>query len=364
MVAVTVDSEAPESSGVWAIACDESASEGENLMMSTHPVFVHGSVNLSLEEATELRDEMRVAMRAQAPEMKSKTALAPRNRGALLDAMRAIENKANIYFVEKSYFIVGKLIDLLIAEMDTDDDIDVAGSGLGRRLAEHLHDAGPAAVGVEQWDALLSTYNAVIRSYIREDDDPPTIQPFLAALRAARVACTDPTVRNILDGLWAARYLALEYEGASPVDLRVLDPMAPSLASVSMTWHLRLRGEPFTFLVDNYSLLTEDVRDAVVRASRVPLTVGSVELPRADLRGIQMIDSRLDTRVQIADVVAGVGREVARLAMSGVFDDELQEATHEMLDFNVMCSSGSPLNELTNRKPLRYFDSWMADHRP
>lgn len=357
----TADGDATQ---VTVIACDESASEGENLMMSTHPVFVHGSVNLSLEEATELREQMRSAMRAQGSEMKSKTALAPRNRSALLDAMNALDGKANIYLVEKSYFVVGKLIDLLIAEMATDYDVDVAGSGLGRRLAEQLHDVGPSAIGAERWDALLSTYNAVIRSYLRHDDEPPTIQPFLAALADACIACTDPKVQRILDDIWAARYLTLEYEGASRVELRELDPMAPSLASVSMTWHLRLRGQPFEFLIDNYSILTDDVREAIIAASRVPLSVGPVELPRADLRGIEMIDSRLDARVQIADIVAGVGREVARLAMNGVFDDPLQEATHEMLDFNVMCSTGSPLNTLTERTPLRYFESWMADYRP
>lgn len=366
MAAVTTDTLASggEASEVRVIACDESASEGENLMTSTHPVFVHGSVNLSLEEALQLRDHMRSAMRAQAPEMKSKTALAPRNRSVLLDAMRALEGKANIYLVEKSYFVVGKLIDLLIAEMATDYDVDIAGSGLGRRFAEHLHDAGPTAVGAERWDALLGTYNAVIRSYLREDDEPPTIRPFLAALADARIACTDPNVKRILDDIWAARYLTLEYEGVSRVKLRELDPMAPSLAAVSMTWQMRLRGEPFEFLIDKYSILTEDVCEAIVVASRVPLSVGSIELPRADLRRISMIDSRLDARVQIADVVAGVGREVARMAMNGTFDDELQEVTHEMLDFNVMCSSASPLNELTERRPLKYFESWMADHLP
>lgn len=352
-----------DASGVRTIACDESGSEGENLTMSAHPVFVHGSVSLTLEEAEGLREQMRSAMRAQAPEMKSKTALAPRNRAALLDAMKVLEGKANIYFVEKSYFVVGKLLDLLVAEMPTENDFDVAGSGLGRHLADHLHDAGPSAVGEEHWAALLNSYNALIRSYLRQNDQPPTIHPFLAALHNARVACTDSKVQRILDDIWAARYLALEYEGVSRAELRELDPMAPSLASVSMTWHMRLGGQPFAFLIDTYSILTDDVREAIVAASRVPLSVGNVDLPRADLRRIEMIDSRLDARVQIADVIAGVGREVARLAMNGVFDDPLQELTQQMLDFNVMCSSGSPLNTLTERAPLQYFETWMAGSR-
>ena len=221
---------------VAIIACDESASEGENLMASTHPVFVHGSVNISIERATELRDELRAATGSQATEVKSKVALAPRNRAALLSLMSEVQNDANIYFVEKSFFIAGKLIDLLVAEYGITRGVDIAAIGLGRELTVHLHDNAAAAVGADRWNTLLTTYNSLIRSYLRADATPPSVQPFFSALDDARANCSDKKIQRILDDIGEAREIARDYEGVSRVDLRELDPMAPSLASVSMTW--------------------------------------------------------------------------------------------------------------------------------
>jgi hypothetical protein len=348
---------------VAVIACDESASEGENLMGSAHPVFVHGSVNLTLDDAHEFLEGLRVATRTQAPEMKSKTILLRRNRAALLDALPALDGRANIYFVDKTYFITAKLIALLVAEHGERYGVDVDGSGLGRHLADTLHRDGPAAVGSIQWSALLTTYNNLIRSYLRQGSTPPAAQSFIAALANARKACRDPKVATILEDIWEARHLTREYEDAGEVVLREMDPMAPSLAAVSMTWAMRLKGAPFEFLVDNYYGLTERVCEAIVTESRAPLSVGPVQLPRADLRGISLIDSKLDARVQVADLLAGVGREVARMAVAGTFDDDLQNLVHQMLDYNVMSSGGSPVDALIERAPLTYVEEWARLQR-
>lgn len=56
--------------------------------------------------------------------------------------------------------------------------------------------------------------------------------------------------------------------------------------------------------------------------------------------GLRFVDSTDEARVQVADILGGVGREAARLATTGVFDDELQVLASEMLDYNVMCSTG------------------------
>lgn len=90
--------------------------------------------------------------------------------------------------------------------------------------------------------------------------------------------------------------------------------------------------------------------------ARAPLAIRGTPLPRADLRGIRFTDSRTDAQVQVADILAGVGREVARLAATGRFDDPLQTVVHQMLDFNVMSSGGSPVDRLVERAPLKYLE--------
>lgn len=130
-----------------AIACDESASEGENLMASTHPVFVHASVNIAPDRATEFVATLRAASKTQSPELKSKAALASGNRPALLAALRTLDSQGNIHLVDKSYFVTAKMIDLLVDELAREYGVEVGRSGLGRQLADYLHQNGAAAIG-------------------------------------------------------------------------------------------------------------------------------------------------------------------------------------------------------------------------
>lgn len=341
------------------VACDESASEGENLIASKHPVFVHGSTSLPLADAEEFIARLRVATRAQAPELKSGSVLVPRNRNALLDALPALDGHANIYFVDKSFFITAKLVVLTYAALATRNGFDVHFSGLGRHLTDVLHRDGANAVGPARWDALLSAFNDVIRSYARAGTKAPSVWPFYMALSTARANCSDPRVAEILSEIWEARHMTLNYVNADPIEFRELDPLAPSLDAVARTWHMRL-GVPFEFLHDRNSLLTESVRAAIVEGSRTPLSVREVDLPQADLRGIRLIDSTLDARVQVADILAGTGREIARMAAEGKFDDPLQKTVHQMLDYNVMSSGGSPVDRLVEQAPLRYISEWRA----
>lgn len=120
--------------------------------------------------------------------------------------------------------------------------------------------------------------------------------------------------------------------------------------------------EPMYFLSDTYSLLKPSICDLIVEASRHPVWVAGRPQPVANLLGITTADSRSDARIQLADLLAGVGREVARLAMDGTLDDELQVAAHEMLDINVMAPGGSALDELVDRRPLPYRDRWVAEN--
>lgn len=339
---------------VTVIGCDESGSEGENLMRSSDAVFVHGSVNLTLDQATNFIVMLRALTGARAPELKSTTVLAPRYRPRLIQAISALEGHANIYFVDKSFFVVAKMIALLPAELGERNGIPIHLSGIGPHWAHTLHRDGPAALGRECWAELLRSFNDLIRSYLRQGSTPPTVEPFFAALARARRQSQNVEVTDVLDLLWDARHLASEYEGVNAVGFRELDPMYPSLSAVARTWRMRLGDVPFEFLADNYSGLTESVRAEIVDSARQPLALGGMPPMPADLRGIRLTDSKLDARVQVADIVAGVGREVARLAVEGVLDDDLQNAAHQMLDYNVMSSGGSPLDRLVEREPIAY----------
>lgn len=328
-------------------------------MRARHPVFVHASVDLSVEDARAFMDELRAVTGSRAEELKSTVVMQPAHRAQLLDLLVALHGRGNINLVDKSYFVCAKLIALLVEEQANTRGVDLAGSGLARQYASTLHDIAPVELGAELWRDVLTTYNDFIRSYLRARSVAPTSEAFFAALEQAREKASSPPLVMLLEAIWEARHFAAEYDGPRAHKMREMDPMASTLNSVSMAWRLRLGDVPMEFLADQYSTLTEDMCDLIVRAAQAELTIADVALPRANLQAIRLVDSRVDPRVQVADILGGVGREIARLAEAGTFDDDLQKVTSEMLDLNGMWSAGSPLDVLYERRPPRYIQAYF-----
>ena len=96
------------------IACDESDSEGGNLLDALDQVFVLASTNLSLGDAGAFMDRLRREMPTQAPELKSKIALRGKHRPALLNALDSLADAGNTHLVDKTYFVSAKLVDVLL----------------------------------------------------------------------------------------------------------------------------------------------------------------------------------------------------------------------------------------------------------
>lgn len=345
------------------IACDESGSEGENLVAARHPVFSHGSTSLSFDEASQIVGSIRRFTRTQAAELKSKIALAPRHRERLIETLGPLSRACNIYLVDKQYYVVAKLISLLVAEESISRGIDLEHSGEAANLARMLQDRGERALGTVPWRELLAAYNELIRWHGRSGEPSPTTSRFFAILDIARQTSSDDDVTGILQWLWESRHFAAAYAQPQVRPLREMDPMATSLNTVSMTWRIRLGDVPFEYLADNYWGLDEQTRDLIVGAAREPLSVGGIRFPRADLRAIRIADSKSDPRIQVADLLAGAGQVLAKLAFAGVFDDPLQLALHESLDFNGMWALNSPLDEMSERPPLVYLRTWMEQSR-
>jgi len=354
MVADEADAAASSTVEPIIIGCDESASAGEKLIDTALPVFVHGSTDLTLDEADNFMGDLRRVTRSQAPELKSATVLARQHRPALIAAMAAIAARGNIHLVDKTYYVTTKLIDLLIAERASRAGEDVRFTGEGRQLASALVNEAPADLGPTFWRMLLRRYNDYVRVYARAGQTAPTVEPFFRALRDAQSRATNPRVQYVLGQLWEARFLAAEYEGARVGEMREMDPAFSTLAAVAKTWRVRLGDVPFSFLIDRYAQLTDDVRELILETARLPLHIGARTLPGADLREIRQTASHLDARVQVADIIAGVGREIAALAANGTYDDELQVVVGEMLDLQGMWSDGSPLDVLYDRRPPAY----------
>jgi Protein of unknown function (DUF3800) len=336
------------------IACDESGAECENLMNSADPVFVHASTALQLQRANEIINDLREATRTQVPEIKSKVALSLRHRPALLATLEAIIESSNIYLVNKTFYTSAKLVDLLVAKAARLRGADIAASGEAAQIARTLYLRAPAALGAVVWRELLTSFNDLIRGYAREGTVPPTADMFLGVLYVAREFTRDREVADVLDQLWQCQHLVLEHENSAPSLLREMDPTASSMTTVARTLRMRLGDMPFEFLADNYWGLTIETRELIIEVAGQRLSVANFESSRANLRAIRLVDPTIDARIQLADILAGVGQEISSLAFEGVFDCDLQISVSDALGFNDMWVIGSPLDILSERRPPRY----------
>lgn len=349
------------SSPLTTIVGDESGAEGENLMRSRDPIFVYATVSLSVDEATAVINQLRKSVPSSVIEMKSKLALARKRRPELLAAIARIGDHGDIYMLDKRYYTTALMLDLLVGAHAADYDFDLAQSGLGAQLALELHRSGPSAVGAPRWERLLGAFNDVVRTYARAGTTAPKAELFVSALDSARrSAAGDHDVSAIFDLLWESRHYIYDHEGANASAIREMDPMARSLSAIVTSWRLRLGDRPFEFLLDRYGALDHETCELIIEEASVPLSVNGRSLPRGDLRGIRFVDSRDDPRVQVADILAGVGREVARMAFTGINDDDLQVAVSELMDANGMWALGSPLDLFVDARPPSYAQAWVG----
>jgi hypothetical protein len=199
----------------------------------------------------------------------------------------------------------------------------------------------------------------LIRLYAREGTEPPDPTIFVSALSEARDACDNSFVGEVLEWMWDFRDHVSNYGSTdSRTRFREFDPMYGTLVSVAMTWRIRLGDVRLEFVVDQYGPLDQDTIDMIRIAATDPLSLNPGLLPPGQLESIRLVDSKSDARVQLADILAGCGQAIAKLASKGTLDDPLQDLTREMLDCNGMWADSSGLDKLWERDVPQYFRRW------
>jgi hypothetical protein len=156
------------------IACDESGSEGDNLVGGVTDVFAHASVHLGLDAAEACVLEIRGRIRSPALEYKANHLLREKHRAVLvwlLSADGPIHGRATVHLVEKTYWLLGKVTEFLGAQDQ----------------ALPLYLSGPVRFGDERWAALLRRFNDMMRRRNRDLHTDPRRVPTLDLLVPALV---------------------------------------------------------------------------------------------------------------------------------------------------------------------------------
>lgn len=278
------------------VACDESGSEGENLVGGNTGVFAHGSVSLDAGAAADCIAELRGRIRSPATEYKANHLLRQKHREVLawfLGPSGPIHAQARVHLVDKRFFLVQRLIEVLAEGVD----------------AGPLYRAGPAVFGADRWEAFLTASNDLLRMSSRWGVPAP-VDAFFRALDELRF--TDGLAGSVeVVGLLRRSRPRAEAFRAGVAGTRatapLLDPLVPAL--VRTVEHWSETGWPVAVVHDEQRSLT-------------PERLAALGTLNGRLAGVTFADSRDEPRVQVADFLAGVARRIAEDELAGGRDPD------------------------------------------
>ena len=227
--------------------------------------------------------------------------------------LTALQGRAHVHLVDKEFFLVTRIVDLLLNEPSY---------AAGTRLT---HDRRPAALALyragrsagNDWDAFLAAFVDLVRIK-RRRPVPRTGERFLQARDALLRHGLGVPADAVLGGLNPTRIRAVltRLDNDDRSIPPPLEPMLPALAETVLSWSGGHRQVLVTH--DEQSALTADRLTRLQRAladDGRPSAADAGEpgaLPDgvSPLAGLVMVDSRDDPRVQVADLLAGVARRL------------------------------------------------------
>jgi hypothetical protein len=305
------------------IACDESGFSGANLLHAASPVITHASVDLCHGEAVELITALRSRFQFSPNEFKSGQFLRNPAAGEALEwFLTALRGRAHVHLVDKEYFLVTRIVDLLLAEPSY-----AAGTRLTQEhrpaaltLYRARHVAGP------DWRVFLAAFVELVRIKRQRRPDPLALERFFQARDALLRDRPGAPAQDVLGELSRTRVQAVQarlvaHDRSIPPPL---EPMLPALAETVLFWSggakrqvLVTHDEQSALTADRLSRLQQVLADGASLSP--PGDAGAAGSPVAGispLAGLVMADSRDDPRVQVADLLAGVPRR-----LPGTVDD-------------------------------------------
>ena len=324
------------------IACDESGAEGEKLLDGNTDVFAHASVRLSTEAADNCVREIRDRIRSPASVYKSNHLLREKSRPVLtwlLGPSGPVSGNAHVLLADKTFLLISKLTGLI-----ADDETDAAGTGLcqdqrAKAMAVTLYRDGQGKFGAEKWHAFLESFNDLMRAKNGRSAQV-TIDSFFRMVDVLRLSSAPDRAGmpdragEIMELLWQSRPRAAAFfrvqPPGSPRMIPALDPLVPAIVAAVAYWSAG--SVPVSVVHDRQTALTDE-RIAQLREICGGLHSASRRHPPVgQLASLRLVDSSSDSRVQVADFLAGVARKIASDELGCRGDAELTALLRPYVD--------------------------------
>jgi hypothetical protein len=220
--------------------------------------------------------------------------------------LAALSGRAHVQVVDKEYFLVTRIVDLLLAEPSYTAGTRLSGEHRSAALALYRarRSGGPG------WAPFLAAFVDLVRTKRRRRPDRDALDRFFRARDSLLDDDLGPAAVAVLAELSPDRVRAVVARLAHD-DRSIpppLEPMLPALAETVLFWS---GGRRRVLVVhDEQSALTA----GRLRRLQQALADGAAASP---LAGLVMVDSRDDPRVQAADLLAGLTRRAAETGDAG-----------------------------------------------
>jgi hypothetical protein len=311
------------------VACDESGAEGQKLIGGNTDVFAHASVELDVDTAAGCVQELRNRIRSPAEEYKANHLLRGKHREVLkwlLSPQGPIYGHAHVHLIDKTFFAVGKAVDLLLGEIAYVADIGLHQDRQARAMAVTMYREGPRAFGRAHWTAFLESFNDMMRGRTSVDS-------FYRTVEILRLGGTRGPVDGIMGLLWTARPHVDDFRARlldNPRVFPALDPMFPAIVRTIVRWGTS--GRPVSVVHDRQTALADERIAQLKEVFSKPHPALLRYSPRVRLTGLRLVESRSDPRVQVADYLAGTARKIASDELNGDGDAELTALLRPYVD--------------------------------
>jgi Protein of unknown function (DUF3800) len=314
------------------IACDESGFSGTNLLDPNTQVFTHASVQLSAESARRCVEAVRARFPYSATEYKSNQLLRIEQRPVLewfLGPAGPIYGRAHVHLTDKTFFVVARVIDLLIGEHTYAASTSLDQDNRSKEMALALYREGPGVFGQARWRAFLEAFTALLRTKYQRDISTAGDRFMRTVIELQRSGAAD-RIGEIVMLLSQARSRVDAFQTTLLDDrmtLPPLEPLIPAIVETALYWS---EGGGSVFIVhDEQSALTGR---RVSQINKLLVDARPGRLRQGQLLSVRLVDSRADPRVQVADFLAGVARRIAADELRGRGDTELTALLRPYID--------------------------------